>query len=289
MQTTITVSVIIPCYNAEKFIAHTIQSVLNQTFDNLEVILINDGSTDDSEKIILSFEDKRIKYIKKENSGVAATRNYGIDLAQGKYIAFLDADDLFLPDNLGNKVQYLEKKPEISLVHSAEIRFDSLTNTDKRIVHGLGGNVLHQLLEFSGNVIHSPSSVVVRKEKLKEVNGFDENLSTSADWDLWVRLANKSEFGYLDFCLVKYREHSNQMHYNISLMEKDMLYAFKKFKKYDFFKDKKYYRYCLAKICLILSACYRKDQPIFFKFIYFLIKSIFLHPKPFLQKIFKAK
>jgi len=278
------ISVVIPCYNAEKYIKETIESVLTQRFEEFELIIMNDGSTDLSEKIIQAFDDKRIRYFYQKNAGVSTARNEGIKKSLGKYIAFLDADDLYLENNLSKKVEILESNPFVKLIHSAEIKFDTFTQKTIEIVKGKQGNVLEDLLSLSSNVIHSPSSVIVSKDTLDKLGGFDTHLSTSADWDMWVRLASLTGFAYIEEPLVKYRVHPAQMHLNIRRMEEDMCYAFKKNKVAGLFKNNLFYHSCLSNLYLILSACYYGDEKNYLKFIKFFFKSFFTNPKPIIRK-----
>ncbi|RPD46895.1 glycosyltransferase [Hymenobacter sediminis] len=282
------VSVVIPCYNAEKYIAATLQSVLQQTYPAVEVLVVDDGSKDASAKIVadIARTQPQVRLHSKPNSGVADSRNVGISLAQGEYIAFLDADDLFEPENLARKVAYLEQHPHIGLVHSAEERFQSETNQTVEVIQGKGGQVLPLLLEMSTTVIHSPSSVVVRRSVLDEAGHFDTKLSTSADWEIWVRLARCTEFGYLTETLVRYRIHGQQMHNNIPLMERDMLYAFTKLhQEGSYFSSEAYYRQCLANLYLILAACYRGDMHDNARFLRFLAKSVSTDVRPLWRRL----
>lgn len=274
------VSVIIPAYNAAHFLSETINSVLSQTYQNIELLIVDDGSADDSAALVKGFEDERIRYWHKKNSGVSDTRNFGIIQAKGAYIAFLDADDLFLPHNLEKKVLFLENNREIDLVHSAEVRFDSNTGSERALVHGSGGSVLEKLLSMSGSVIHSPSSVLVRKKLLEKTGGFDTRLSTSADWDMWVRFATETGFGYLPEPLVKYRVHAAQMHNNIRLMDRDMHLAMDKHFKKGLFSSVEHYYYCLAKMRLVLSACYLGDERNLHKSIKLFLLSVKNNPRP---------
>lgn len=290
MATNSLVSVIIPCYNAEKYIAETLQSVLQQTYPTLEVIVVDDGSKDTSAAIVaaVSAREPRVRLHAKPNSGVADSRNVGIGLAQGEYIAFLDADDLFEPDNLARKVDYLAQHQAIGLVHSAETRFRSETGQTVEVIQGRGGQVLPLLLGMSTTVIHSPSSVVVRRQVLDQAGHFDTKLSTSADWELWVRLARETEFGYLPQTLVRYRIHGQQMHNNIPLMERDMVYAFDKLHRQgSYFVSESYYQQCLANLYLILAACYRGDMHDNKRFLYFLAKSVVTDIKPLWWRLWR--
>ncbi len=283
------VSVVVPCYNAESFISETIQSVLAQTYSSWELIIVDDGSRDDSAKIIQSFQDERIRYFYQENAGVSCARNTGIAQARGKYIAFLDADDLYLPENLEKKVNFLENHPGCVLVHSDVIDFDSATGKPLAITSGTAGKVLNDLLEMSKTVVYSPTSVMLRRAIMEQHEGFDPNLSTSADWEMWVQMARRGDFGRVAEPLVKYRLHSAQMHQNIPRMEQDMRYAFEKLRKEQVFQSKAHYRYCLARLSLILSACYLKDARNYGKFLQFFGKSLFNHPAPLLERLFKIK
>ncbi|MFN7014034.1 MAG: glycosyltransferase family 2 protein, partial [Bacteroidia bacterium] len=151
----ILVSVIIPAYNAEKFIETTIQSVLNQTIQKFEIIVVNDGSTDNTAKIIetLKEKDKRIHLINKENSGVSDTRNIGMRTAKGKYIALLDADDVWLKDNLEKKINYLENNPGIDFIYSDMLLADENLENQTQAPKGKGINILENILSWNGEVI----------------------------------------------------------------------------------------------------------------------------------------
>lgn len=280
-----TVSIIVPCYNAQKFIAQTIESVLKQTYANFQLILVNDGSTDGTEQIIKQYQDDRIIYVSKDNTGVADTRNKGIEMATGEYIAFLDADDLYLPDNLLEKITFLEKNPHVPLVHGQEIKFQSATSQIIAVTEGCGGDVLRDLLSLSRTVIHSPSSVVMTRALVQQVGGFDPQLSTSADWEYWVRIAAKYPIGFISKPLIKYRVHNNQMHSNIGLMEKDMQYAFAKIHAMGGFGSQTYYRFCYAKLSLILSACFWGHTRNYYKFLRYFITSIVYNPVHLWKKL----
>jgi glycosyltransferase involved in cell wall biosynthesis len=292
MATASLISVVIPCYNAEKYIAETLSSVLDQTYTAVEIVVVDDGSKDNSASIVkeIALINNNVRLFSKANSGVADSRNVGISQAKGEYIAFLDADDLFLLDNLAHKVRYLEQNPKIGLVHSAEERFQSETGKAVEVIHGRGGSVLPLLLGMSVNVIHSPSSVVIRKSILDKAGYFDTKLSTSADWEMWVRLAGFTDFGYLPQTLVRYRIHGQQMHNNIPLMERDMLYAFDKLhREGTYFASEAHYRQCLANLYLILAACYRGDMHDNKRFLRFLAKSISTDVGPLWRRLVRQK
>ncbi|MGB3902114.1 MAG: glycosyltransferase family A protein, partial [Bacteroidales bacterium] len=119
MNENILVSIIIPVYNGEKYISDTIQSVIDQTYKNWELIIVDDGSTDNTAEIVKQFNDSRISYIKKNNTGVSDTRNVGAMISKGEILCFLDADDIWLPENLEKKVEKLITEPKGVLVYSS--------------------------------------------------------------------------------------------------------------------------------------------------------------------------
>jgi glycosyltransferase involved in cell wall biosynthesis len=149
------VSIIMPAFNAEAFIADAIQSALQQSWGNLELIIINDGSTDDTEKIVQSFRDTRIKYIRQENKGVSVARNKGLDAASGKYLAFLDSDDILPSDSLKSRVEILEKNPESRFCDGRVVVFDQIMMnkiSEWQPTSNDPDNLLFDLLTLKGNV-----------------------------------------------------------------------------------------------------------------------------------------
>jgi glycosyltransferase involved in cell wall biosynthesis len=279
------VSVIIPCFNAAEFITETVRSVLEQSQSDLELIVVDDGSTDGSAGLVGAIGDPRLRLIRKVNAGVAAARNDALSLARGEFVAFLDADDLYLPGNLERKVEFLRRDPRFELVYSAESLFDSRSGSVLGRTRGRAGEALDDLLEFRGNLIHSPSSVLARRRVLDEAGPFDPDLSTSADWELWTRIARITPFGYLDEPLVRYRVHPGQMHRNIPLMERDMLHAFTKCRAAGMFRDERHFAYCSAKLHLILAACYLVDQRDPRRSAIMLSRSLRRSPLPLLERL----
>lgn len=190
-------SIIIPCYNIEKYISTTIKSVLNQTFDNFELILINDGSKDKTYEIIkfYSKQDKRISIIDKINEGVSKTRNLGINLAKGKYLYFLDGDD-YIENNLLEKANFIFQKEEIeifsfgydirngqSLKNCSNDKYDKKLLTSKEFLKNFLKREINQ----------SICSLIVRKDILKEVK-FNTELTTGEDLDFQMNLLLINDF-----------------------------------------------------------------------------------------------
>lgn len=206
------VSVIIPTYNRAELLAQALESVSAQTFQDYEIIVVDDGSEDETRQAIEE-TGIAVKYVRIEHSGLAAVaRNKGIEIAQGQYIAFLDSDDQWLPEKLARQVQVLENNPNAGLVCSNTFVSDEgHVNAEKRkplldIGQGVSGRVFDALLK---NNFIATSTVVIRREILETVGRFDEstNLHYSEDYDLWLRVAEQTEIAYLDEPLVIYARH----------------------------------------------------------------------------------
>lgn len=183
-------SVIIPLYNKENFIENTIKSILNQSFNNFEVIIVNDGSTDASEEKVLQFNDSRIRYFSKENEGVSTARNYGISIAQSDYITFIDADDFWYPNFLQVMFQNIQQFPE-QKVFSAAIEIETPKNVIPALYSIDKTNELLVVNYFEGSFKESviwTSSAVFNKCVFDEVGNFDSNLKSGQDTDLWIRI-----------------------------------------------------------------------------------------------------
>lgn len=183
-----TVSVIIPTYNRAHLVGRAIRSVLNQTYQDFEIIVVDDGSTDNTEEVVKSFNDPRIRYIRHEkNRGGSAARNTGIRATYGEFIAFLDSDDEWLPEKLEKQVLICSDE-QIGLVYTGRKVIDSQSGQVlSKIVPDKEGNVYEQLLER--DFIGTCSSVMVKKEALENIKGFDETLPARQDWDCWLRIA----------------------------------------------------------------------------------------------------
>jgi glycosyltransferase involved in cell wall biosynthesis len=220
------VSVVIPAYNAAGYIGAAVDSVLNQTFDQLEVIVVDDGSTDDTAAVVADMSD-RVRCLRQPNSGVSAARNKGIGESRGRYVAFLDADDVWLPEKLTKQLDALAAAPGSALCYSPFLVSDSDLRQIEVRSRGIHGDPLEELL-VEGNVVGSPSTVVCRREVVQEAGGFDPQLSQCADWDMWVRLAALTQFTRVDQPLVKYRRHETSMSSDPRLLERDTLRVLEK-------------------------------------------------------------
>jgi glycosyltransferase involved in cell wall biosynthesis len=266
------VSIIIPAYNCERFISETIESVIDQTFRNFEVLIVDDGSTDGLKRIVDEFatRDTRIKYMYQKNRGVSSARNFGFRESHGKFIAFLDSDDVWLPENLELKVNRFDRD-NVGLVHSDASIINEHSEKNQSILRGMEGDVLDALLLWDGTQIPGPSSILIRRDVLDTVGLFDESLSTAADKDLFIRIAARYKIGRIDQVTWKYRIHSNNMHKNIPAMEADVLFMYRKARSMNLFKTKAFEKKCFSVMYLILAATWAGDGGDLKKsFLYFL-------------------
>jgi glycosyltransferase involved in cell wall biosynthesis len=206
------VSVIIPTFNRHDLICETIDSVLRQTLRGSEIVVVDDGSTDDTREILLSRFGQRIKYVYQENRGRSAARNRGISESSGEYILFLDSDDLLLPQALELLSSYLDAHAAVGVVYSDGYYCDENGESIARISETrppLRGESMLESLVLS-NVIVAPHSAMLRRGCLGGLDYpyFDEDLSGPEDADLWIRLAHSGcVFEYLDELTCKYRMH----------------------------------------------------------------------------------
>ena len=215
------VSVIIPAYNAMAYLPETIANVLEQTYTDFEVLVINDGSTDNTQEWISQIGDSRIRLICQTNLGLAGARNTGIREAQGEYLAFLDADDLWESTKLAQQVQALDNHPEVGLVYTWVAYIDEQGNSTGKVVnnsnHQSEGNVWQKLTE--SNLVECGSVAMVRRECFAKCGVFDCNLGSFVeDWDMWLRIAQTYPFKVIKKPLVYYRQVSSSASRNWSAM-----------------------------------------------------------------------
>lgn len=216
------VSVIIPVYNGEKTIRETLESVLNQTFQDFEVIIINDGSQDTTLEVINSIQDLRLNVFSYPNGGQGASRNRGLSHASGQYIAFLDADDLWTHDKLEKQLQALEENPEAALAYSWTHYIDE---SSKFLYRGssiiVNGDAYPQLLLT--DFLENGSNPLIRRETLLEIGNFDESLPPAEDWDLWLRIASRYHFVTVAKPQILYRISPTSSSSNVVKMESSCL------------------------------------------------------------------
>ncbi len=214
------VSVIIPAYNAMAYLPETLESVRKQTFTDFEVLIINDGSSDNIVEWVSQITDSRVKLISQENKGLAETRNIGIAQAQGEYLAFLDADDLWEPTKLEKQIPYLENDLEVGLVDTWVALTDEHGKPTGTVIKtNAEGRVWKQIIERP--TVVCGSSPLVRRCCFETVGVFDTNLSGSADWDQWIRVASRYSFALVREPLTYYRQHYSSMSKNCKKMLED--------------------------------------------------------------------
>lgn len=222
------VSVVVPTYNAAKYLPETIYSILEQDFDDIEIIVVDDCSTDNIKEVLDGICTDKIRYfgLETNHGGPSLPRNLGIQKARGEFIALCDSDDLFCPGRISSAVQLLLGHPELALVFTDEQKFD---DTSGKII----GNFLDNYDQFRGLpkqeigddyfIIKSenafscllrenyimPSGVTIRRSILKDIGGFDETLTNGDDWDLWFRITRIFPIGYIDKIGFRYRIRSD--------------------------------------------------------------------------------
>ncbi|MEQ8972795.1 MAG: glycosyltransferase [Coleofasciculus sp. C1-SOL-03] len=212
------VSVIIPVFNGEKTIRETIESVLQQTVADFELMVINDGSTDNTLSVISQIKDSRLKVFSYANAGLAASRNRGISQATGTYISFIDADDLWTADKLEAQIKALEANPQAGVAYSWTDWIDESGQFLRPGGHIIAnGNVYDKLL--LRDFIEGGSNVLVLAKAFAEVGGFDESLNAVEDWEMWLRLAARYEFVCVPSAQILYRISPNSMSTDVWKME----------------------------------------------------------------------
>jgi glycosyltransferase involved in cell wall biosynthesis len=222
------VSAIVPVHNQAQYVDQAIESVLRQVLPVAEIIVVDDGSTDSTPEVLERYR-QQIRVIRQHRQGVAAARNAGVRIATGDLLAFLDADDIWLPSKLARQVELFYTKPQLGLVHCGLEEIDSNGTVFDSRIDGLAGWVADEMLLFRRSVIlGGGSGAVVSRVAFERIGGFDTKMSTSADWDAYYRIARRFEVGFVPEVLLRYRVHGANMHWNIAAMEHDMLSAYAK-------------------------------------------------------------
>lgn len=218
------ISVIIPVYNGEKTIRETIYSVLSQTLQNFELIVVNDGSKDSTVEIVEGIQDPRLKLFSYPNAGQAMSRNRGFSHAVGEYISFLDADDLWTPDKLEAQLKALQENPQADVAYSWT---NYINESGQYLRQGsyvkVSGDVFKNLLVV--NFLENGSNPLIRAKALTEVGGFDGAVTPAEDWDMWLRLAARYHFVAVPSPQILYRVSATSSSANVSKLEAGCLPA----------------------------------------------------------------
>ncbi len=199
-----------PVYNGEKYLRQAIESILSQIFRDFELIIVNDGSTDTTEDIVKSYQDTRIKYFKKENSGVIDSLNEGIAQSSGEYIARMDADDISAPTRFEEQIRFFAEHPNYVLVGSWAVRIDG----DGNLLGDMNypPTTWQSICRYS--IIHNPfihSSVMCKKTVFNSAGGYNKSFRHVEDYELWTRVIHKYPCANLPKRLMHYRVHNNQI------------------------------------------------------------------------------
>ena len=222
------VTVVIPNFNYAHYVGEALDSVLSQTYPSLEIIVVDDGSTDNSKEVLESYGDK-INAVYQQNQGVSVARNNGAAAGKGEFIAFIDADDAWMPEKIEKQIARFEIEPEIGLVHVGVAEVDAEGRTLLERLEGSEDTAVEDLLMLGRKgILGGGSGLMIRREVFYEIGGFDERLSTSADWDLFYQAASRYPIGFVPEILIRYRIHNSNMHGNVKVMEHDMLLALDK-------------------------------------------------------------
>ena len=214
------VSIVIPVYNGEQTILETVHSVLQQTFTDFELIVIDDGSSDRTVALLDTIDDARLQVFSYSNGGLPVARNRGISLANGQYITFIDADDLWTPTKVADQLAALQDNPEAGLAYSWTLTMDD----QSRALHpgklvSYEGDVHAQML--LSNFIASGSNAMLTAQAIASVGTFDPSLTSCEDWDYWLRVAAKWPFVVVPKPQILYRQSSNAMSAKIDVMERN--------------------------------------------------------------------
>lgn len=204
------VSVIIPSYNMSRYLPQAVQSALGQSYPNVEVQIIDDGSTDDTPQVVRQWDGHpRVRVHRQANGGLSHARNQGIALSGGPFIALLDADDIWVPEKLSRQIPLFQGRPEVGVVYSDYERMDGegrpLPNGPTHMHRGWVSSWL--LIE---NFVPA-STAVVRRECFEHSSGFDETLRTGEDYDMWLRLSARYQFDFVSESTMRYRTWGGQM------------------------------------------------------------------------------
>lgn len=272
------VSVIIPTYNREALITLAVQSVLNQTYRQIEIIVVDDGSTDNTREVLREY-DGEIKYIYQERSERSKARNEGFMRSRGDYIAFLDSDDLWLPTKVEQQVWVLNEHPDVGLVYAA-VKFIDINGEPyfgKLWWDEPARKVLYEDLMTHNVITGSLSTIMVRRECLDRVGLFDESMNICEDLDLYRRIATHYKFHKIDSVLVKIRIHEDNTQRDLSAMAKGWEATICKISG-DTPPEFEYYKHeAIIKILSQLASLYWQDRRPH-RLFFFCARSVFQRP-----------
>lgn len=284
------VSVVIPVYNVEKYIEETVSSVLNQTHKNIELIIVNDGSNDNTfvQLTQLKEKDSRIAVINKPNSGVCDSRNRGLEKANGKFITFLDADDVWEPNFIEDCLNVFYFDDNIKAVYCKTQLINEKSEKLDKFIEAKTIESSSHVLKWEKGYVASMGATIYYKEIVESAGKFNPRLSTAADQDFHLRIASITPIVGLNKTLFYYRVHKNNMHSNISVMEKDHLLVFQNAKKLNLYPSFWFKQKCFSNLYLILAGSWWKDGGNKVRGLYFILRSLISYPPMILKVIQKS-
>lgn len=256
------VSVIIPTHNRADLVDEAVQSALNQTYENMEIIVVDDGSTDHTGEILEKYAD-HVLYVYQERGERSKARNHGFHCSHGDYIAFLDSDDTWLPHKTKAQVTLLENNPDIGVVYSEaefvdEIGMPCAHTIDRDALRRKRDRLYEDLL--TANVVGSPSAVMMRRRCFEQAGMFDVSMNTCEDLDLWRRMAMCCTFHKIETPLFKLRVHSRNTQCKLSLMAKGYETIIGKIEKEMAESEKGYKQEAIIKLLSTIAGLYWDDR-----------------------------
>mgnify|MGYP000879903501 CR=1 FL=1 len=254
-------SIVIPLYNKELSIKKTLQSVLAQSYQKFEIIIINDGSTDNSIRVIETINDARIRLIHQENQGVSSARNRGIQEAKYDWIAFLDADDLWTTEHLQEIIIMMQKFPE-EKVFATSFQFSDKRTMFKHPRREPIFKIDNYFKEATKEILICTDVIVTHKNVVKSIGGFNEKLKWGEDWDLWTRIARKYPIIKSQKITAEYRIDAENRSSNSFNAKKSLVFNYK-FKKTNSLDENKYYEHIITK--RLRGYIVKRDPILFFK------------------------
>jgi glycosyltransferase involved in cell wall biosynthesis len=276
------ISVIIPTYNYGRFLSEAVDSVLCQTLGDLEVIIVDDGSTDNTPDVVRPYlSDNRVRYIRQENRGPSAARNRGIRKAKGEFIALLDADDVWLPSKIEKQLQLIRKSADVGLVYCLAENVDEKGEELPHVpMPHMEQATYKDLLYFP---LTLPSCVLTRKRIFDEVGLFDETLTAVEDTNMWIRILRHYKSAYVNEILVKIRKHMKSSQTNLANMERNLLLHVQKciemFPELEHNRREAYFQ--IYKGLMYLSYMYNKKK----EMVHYYVKAGSLRPSFYFESI----